>query len=100
MQDTPIGRGNRLPTSRIIFGKCVFVERDLHGFKRMLQHTTFVYMYRPKCYYQHDRMVREITSWFRQTRGPGIVFCYQNSLFVRVPHFSSYFMVDSFLCES
>ena len=38
-------------------------------------------------YYQNVRMVREIISWFRQTRGPGIVFYNKNYFFLEYPTF-------------
>ena len=48
--------------------------------KRVFPKPYLLYCLKSKCYYQNDRMVREIISWFRQKRCPGSVFSHQNSL--------------------
>ena len=54
---------------------------------RVFPKSYLLYCLKSKCYYQNDRMVREIISWFRQKRGPGIVCYHRNSFCWGTPTF-------------
>ena len=54
-------------------------------------------MFKPNCYYQHDRRGRAIISWFWLNTHVVLVVTSQHSTCYGVPHFQTAFIIDDVL---